>query len=557
MKTKSYFYSLVLLLAGAMCLSASCGGSDNGGEGGNGGEEEPLFVHTPSPNKVLILGIDGCLAAGINPTDMPNLHALLQESWAATNVLAEVPTWSATGWSGILTGTSVAKHKVVGNDFSGNRLSTYPTLFKYIKNEHPGWYTASIVQWGPINTYINKKAYFNKHVTLGNDQSVENSVLTELALDDAPEAMYVHFDDVDHAGHNYGFGLSIPQYSTQLGIADGRVGRILAAVKNRPAYSAENWLIMVVTDHGGTNAGGHGGASYVEQNAFIIINNKDVAPSLIDTPPTFTPRQIAADGNGNVVYENGVYATLPDYTEMPALDFGTDKSFTIEMLVKPSYFAAGYDPAFLANKDWNSGANPGIAMVARETGGDLKINLAGGGVRVDIDCAGIFGDKNAHFVSLVFDRTEGSAKVYVDGAFRTEKSVATMGSLTSIHPLRLGQDGTGEYGCTYRGTVSEVRIWSAALPAANIADYAGKVLADEAEHPASASLLIYNPGSFSGTTLAGGLGKPALPLTSGVDVDFNGAGYLYNIAPTVFSFLGLEAKPAYGWDGQALINFAD
>ncbi len=537
--------ALFLSLAFFLC-AYSCSGDDNGGT------DAPK--RTPGSDKVLFIGIDGCLAAAINSENMPNLHTLLQESWAATNALAEVPTWSATGWSGLMTGVSVAKHKVVGNDFAGNNLATYPSMFKYIKVQHPGWYTASIVQWGPINTYINKAEYFDKHLTCPGDQSVENGATAELSATDAPEAMFVHFDDVDHAGHDYRFDLGETHYAAAVATADARVGRLLAAVKARPSYSSENWLIAVVTDHGGVNTG-HGGASYTEQRAFIILNNKNLSPQLIDTPPTYTPRAISADGDGNVEYRNGIYGTLPD---LPALDFGADKSFTIEMKVKPSKMAAGFDPAFLCNKDWNSGGNPGIAMVTKDMG-DLRINLAGGGTRVDLDYAHLFQDGNAHFVSLVFDRGAGKARLYVDGALHVEKDVSAMGSLSSAHPLRLGQDGTSQYGHSYEGMLTEVRIWSgAALDASTISAYSAVTLtSDGASHPNLADLAIYAPGNFSGTTLAGGRDKPSIPLTSGSDVDFNGAPYLYNLPATVFSFLGLAIDPAYGWDGRPLVNFSN
>ncbi|MFE6227862.1 hypothetical protein [Streptomyces sp. NPDC057854] len=49
------------------------------------------------------------------------------------------------------------------------------------------------------------------------------------------------------------------QYRDAIRTADGQVGRIVAAVRARATYAGENWLIMVATDHGHVDEGGHGG----------------------------------------------------------------------------------------------------------------------------------------------------------------------------------------------------------------------------------------------------------------------------------------------------------
>ncbi len=551
---KTFFYSLLFVFSTTICLATTSCDNDDAPAGGDPGTNDTI-PRTPNANKVLIIGIDGCVPAAVTETAMPNLYQLMQESWRATNALAEVPTWSATGWSGIFTGTSVNKHQVINNEFTGNQLGTYPSFFKYIKQEKPGWYTTSFVQWTPINTNIVKNTDVSKQVN-GSDQTVENNAVTELQQANAPEVMFLHFDDVDHAGHDYGFGLETSQYANAVQVADARVGRILTAVKARPGYDNENWLVVVVTDHGGIGKG-HGGASYQEQNAFIVLNNKHITPKLVNTPPTYTPRPIRNE-NGFVIYENGVYATLP---VLPALDFAADKSFTIEMDVHLDVVNSE-DPSFFGNKDWNSGANPGVTFVSRSMG-QLLVNIADVNKnRLDMRFSGVLADKAWHHVSLVVDRTAQVAKVYIDGVLKTTDadngntsapSIANMGSLISSLPFRIGQDGTGTYGSQFYGGIKELRVFGSVVSDENISSYSNKVLDDQ--HPDLSKLIIYNPGSFENTTLLGAKGKPDAVLTSGMDVDFNDAPYLYNLPPTIFSFLKLNIKSEYQWDGKSLVNF--
>ncbi len=558
---KPFFYSLLFAFSATICFATTACNEDPS----KIDDEDTIPTDTiPTDtiprenglNKVLYIGIDGCMPSSITEENMPNLYQLVQQSWAATNAIAEIPTWSATGWSGLLTGTSVEKHHVVNNEFTNTQLATYPSLFKYVKQEEPGWRTCSFVQWTPINTYIIKNEEVTKQVN-GSDQVVEDSAIAELQRADAPELMFLHFDDVDHAGHDYGFGIATPQYANAVKVADARVGRLVAAVKARSEYNKENWLIAVVTDHGGTEAGGHGAASYEEQNAFIILNNKNIEPKLVNTPPSFTPSPIRSS-DGFVVYENGVYGALPSLLES---EFAADKSFTIEMDVKLDAVNSE-DPSFFGNKDWDSGANPGITFVSRSMG-QLLVNIADTDRnRLDMRFSDVLADKAWHHVSLVVDRTTQVAKVYVDGILKTTdsdngntsaSSIANIGSLVSALPFHIAQDGTGSYGSSFNGGVKELRIFSGAVDASSISAYSNKVL--DNQHPDIAKLIIYNPGNFKGTTLLGAMGKPDVALTTGVEVDFNDAPYLYNVPATIFSFLGLEIKSEYSWDGKPLVNF--
>ena len=52
-----------------------------------------------------------------------------------------------------------------------------------------------------------------------------------------------------------------PKYRTAFEVADVLVGRLVAAIQARPTYADEDWLILMCTDHGRTDEGGHGGDS--------------------------------------------------------------------------------------------------------------------------------------------------------------------------------------------------------------------------------------------------------------------------------------------------------
>ncbi len=93
--------------------------------------------------------------------------------------------------------------------------------------------------------------------------------------DGNPDAVFVHLDNIDHAGHSY--GAASQQYLDAIHTADAQLGQIVAALKARPTYSAEDWLIMVTADHGHTDPGGHGGSTLQERQTFLIANGPTLA----------------------------------------------------------------------------------------------------------------------------------------------------------------------------------------------------------------------------------------------------------------------------------------
>lgn len=121
-----------------------------------------------------------------------------------------------------------------------------------------------------------------------------------------PDSTFVHLDDVDGAGHSS--GSSSANYQAQLKVTDAKVGEILAAVKARPSYAAEDWLIVITADHGHTPTGGHGGSTQLERQSFVIAQGAGIAANstrhdikVTDIAPTVLKHQgVAIDPAWNL-----------------------------------------------------------------------------------------------------------------------------------------------------------------------------------------------------------------------------------------------------------------
>ncbi|GEM_PF-1857104 len=217
-------------------------------------------INSASADKrVLMIGIDGAGGSYTQNANTPNLDALIAAGAGRYDFLNEgalvanpPESYGASGvnWSTILTGASAASHQVPDNGFGGNNLTNVPSFFHYLEQSYPSLFTASIVNWTPINTFIVDNQDVDLEVGDLTDAGVKNEAVSLLTTGD-PDAIFLHFDQVDGAGHSFSWGSS--QYIAAIQTVDGLIGEIMSALNARPGVISgnEDWLVLVSADHGG------------------------------------------------------------------------------------------------------------------------------------------------------------------------------------------------------------------------------------------------------------------------------------------------------------------
>lgn len=241
--------------------------------------------------KVLIVGIDGMRADALLAANTPNLDALIAGGSVSRTCQSEDITLSGPCWATILTGVHRNKHLVVDNTFTPNDLAHYPHFFTRLRGACPDVLTASIVHWAPVNNSILQGDADVVQTNLSDD-AVRDACIQVLAANTA-SLIFLHFDDVDHAGHTYGFSPSIPEYIAKIEEEDARVGQIVAAIHSRPTYANEDWLVVVTSDHGGSGTS-HGQNIPEHLTTALIVSGASSAigtvmptqPTLADVAPT-------------------------------------------------------------------------------------------------------------------------------------------------------------------------------------------------------------------------------------------------------------------------------
>ena len=256
----------------------------------------------PGDGKVLLIGLDGVRVDVLARADTPNLDALMANGLFSNSAQTRPPTVSGPGWSSMLTGVWADKHKVMGNNFEGNDYASYPDFLTRLEQTEPGLNTFAVVDWPPLATVasggplisdaVDVKVNFNGD-EIGYAEADRRSVVAAVAhlTQEDPDAVFVYLGDIDVVGHET--SSLAREYRAAIETADSQVGELMRALEGRPSYAEEDWLIIVSTDHGRRDDGGHGGTSTQEQTIFLLVSGPSVrngafaeAPNIVDVAVT-------------------------------------------------------------------------------------------------------------------------------------------------------------------------------------------------------------------------------------------------------------------------------
>ena len=276
----------------------------------------------PGRGKVLVVGMDGVRYDRLtrSPAAAPVLHGLMAAGAHGTSLLpygeadgqAQNGPWSSMaytdsgpGWSSVLTGVWPDRHGVTGNDFAGADYARHPDFLTLAATRRAGLRTAAAVSWpelvrrGTLGPAIGRRVRFDgENDGYGTADRLVARTAVRWLTQDEPDALFVYFGATDEAAH--ATGPFSPAYDQALLTQDTHLGWLLAAIEARhldPARAQERWTVLVTTDHGHLDAGGHGGDTRAEREVFVVLAEPGLpggtrldSPRLIDIAPTALDR---------------------------------------------------------------------------------------------------------------------------------------------------------------------------------------------------------------------------------------------------------------------------
>jgi predicted AlkP superfamily pyrophosphatase or phosphodiesterase len=258
---------------------------------------------TAPAKKVLVIGLDGIRVDILAEVPTPNIDRLAAAGLFSDRARTNVRTVSGPGWSSMLIGARTDKHLVDGNNFTGNDYATYPDFLTRLERVDPSFNTFAVVDWAPLGTTASGGPFLSDAIDellfidggeLGYgpaDSLSVDAAVERLATQDL-DAAFVYIGDPDEVSH--ATGTFAPEYYAAIEVADRLVGRLVAAVEGRPTYADEDWLILMSTDHGRNDEGGHGGESDNERTIFFLAHGSSVIPGEPETPPNIVDVAVTA-----------------------------------------------------------------------------------------------------------------------------------------------------------------------------------------------------------------------------------------------------------------------
>lgn len=256
----------------------------------------------------------------------------------AKNGYTQSPTISAVGYNSLLTGTWANKHNVWDNDIDSPNYR-YPTIFRVFKDAYPQKRIGIFSTWTDNRTKLagaglkQTKAlafdcvsdgYELDTITYPHDRErnyihrIDEQVVADAAAAIAatgPDLSWVYLEYTDDMGHRWGDG---PQLNQAIDYLDWQMAKLHAAIEKRMATHAEDWLLLITTDHGRDSVTGknHGGQTNRERTTWIVSNQKlgnaylqRQVPGIVDLYPTLA-RHLRVPLSPPVAYElDGVALT--------------------------------------------------------------------------------------------------------------------------------------------------------------------------------------------------------------------------------------------------------
>jgi len=540
----------VKLLIGIIGMALlSC--SQNDSSGSKQDKEEKA-----NAKKVLIIGIDGCRPDGLTTANTPNLDALMANGTYSLDARNTGITMSGPGWSSMLTGVWQDKHKVVDNSFARSDFAKYPHFFKRIEENNSDNRTVSISQWHPINDQIAHGFVDITRNTEDSSADVKNKAVAELGVDNLT-AMFVHFDDVDHAGHGTGFSIGNPNYIQAIETVDVSIGALMEALRSRENYNNEEWAILVSTDHGGIGTS-HGGDSNEERTIFVIVSGDKIPKGVISKTTTevmVPPADNCLESDTELYFNSETMVEIPDNA---AYNFGASQDFSIECRVRGKVPA---DVGIIAKKNWDSGLLSGYVFSFKPGTKNFKVNVGDGSNRVDVE-AGKIMDNLWHTLSATFDR-DGLLKVYVDGVLMNSADMSSIGNINNTFPFTIGADGNGAY--KYNGFISEVRVFNGLLDTETIDAWKCKVL--DGTHPmvdnlkghwklteGTGMLITDSSPAAAHGTLSGGVWRDATVAAIEAVDNFGDTPRTVDVVTAALNHLCIPIQPNWGLEGKSIVK---
>ena len=245
----------------------------------------------PAPH-VIVIGVDGLSIDGVTTAKTPRLHELMARSAWTLQARGVMPTLSSPNWASMITGAGPEQHGITSNGVLLQKMVTlpavcegedgmFPTMFEVLRSQRPDSKIAIFHDWPGFSDLVEKRVPNVMEHERGAEKTTRTAI--EYWKQNRPELMFVHLDNVDHTGHDLGWGTR--EYYKAVADADGYIGQFLDMLQ--AAGALDSTYVLVTSDHGGKGRE-HGKNSLMEiQIPWVLAGPGIVSGKLASSVYTF------------------------------------------------------------------------------------------------------------------------------------------------------------------------------------------------------------------------------------------------------------------------------
>ncbi|MBN1991991.1 MAG: alkaline phosphatase family protein [Anaerolineae bacterium] len=234
-------------------------------------EEIPTETPPPEPGikYVVLISIDGLRPDALALAHTPTLDELIKQGAFTPTGQTIVQSFTLPSHASMLTGVVAEKHGLLDSlPYIGWPGLKVPTLFNIAHDA--GLTTGMVFGKEKLNYLVWGDSVDNLYGTDGYDELVKEEAV-KLIGQGLPNVLFIHFPDVDRAGHEIGW-MSEHQLNTVVYV-DKLIGEVVAELKNNGYWP--NTLLIVTADHGG-HGQRHGDDSPVDRTIPWLAVGPDV-----------------------------------------------------------------------------------------------------------------------------------------------------------------------------------------------------------------------------------------------------------------------------------------
>ncbi|MGQ9832214.1 MAG: alkaline phosphatase family protein [Candidatus Villigracilaceae bacterium] len=237
----------------------------------------PTATVRPVATHVLIISIDGLRPDAIAKAPMPILDGMMQGGAYTLEAQTIIPPYTLPAHASMLTGLCPSQHGVTWDTYAPSKgIAQGVDLFDLA--HELGLKTLMIVSKEKLRQVTESKKNVDVfRLVVSSDDMVAKVAVAEIAK--GFDLMFVHFDDVDIAGHDYDW--DSPKYLEAARRADQALSKLIVALET--AGLRDDTLVIVTADHAGR------GKNHLESDPEIttipwILSGTGIRPMVLKEP---------------------------------------------------------------------------------------------------------------------------------------------------------------------------------------------------------------------------------------------------------------------------------